>query len=287
MEYIGTSESVTGALGFGRWAVLRQDDWLHHAKRLAVGMRTRVRHLNERRPNMTVGNERGHWWAYCQACKQGGRLDKDHVLLQGPVEPLDRAQELTVPHDLRPVLGSEYEVTVGRFLASKGMMFPYLPKLWYSESRKRLCLQDPAGTWHGRDMTERSAAKWLHYGQPHIVGWSANGGTTVVTEDLFSMYKVMYALRIPHWESRMQQDLSVQSTLGAGLSVRAALALKNCRRIVWAYDGDKAGDDGYAQASKRMRVHGPKQYRARPPEGMDPKDMTCEAIREMIKEALA
>lgn len=260
--------------------MLRQDDWLHHAKRLAVGMRTRVRHLNERRPNMTVGNERGHWWAYCQACKQGGRLDKDHVLLQGPVEPLDRAQELTVPPDLRPVLGSEYETTVGRFLASKGMMFPYLPKLWYSESRKRLCLQDPAGTWHGRDMTERSAAKWLHYGKPHIVG--NIGHATVITEDLFSMFKMEYALRPgPHGL------LQVASTLGAELSAPAALALKNCRRIIWAYDGDKAGDDGYTQASKRMRVHGPKQYRARPPEGMDPKDMTCEAIREMITEALA
>ena len=256
--------------------MLPQDEWLPQAKRLAVGMRVRVHHGRERRPNMTVGNERGHFWAYCQSCKEGGKVSKDHVL-RAPTEPQEWGQELTVPDDLRPVLGSDYELPVGRFLASKGMMFPYLPKLWFSERARRLCLHDPVSGWHGRDMTERSSAKWLHYSKPQLAG--AVGKLTIITEDLFSMYKTMYALRATHQ--------AVASSLGAGIGVTAALALKDCTRIVWMYDGDKAGDDGFTQASKRMRVHVPKQYRARPPEGLDPKDMECESIRQLIERTLA
>ncbi|HVH93255.1 MAG TPA: hypothetical protein VM783_17960 [Candidatus Acidoferrum sp.] len=259
--------------------MLRQEEWLAQAKRLSVGMTARVKHGRERRANMVVGNDRGHWWAYCQACKQGGRLDKEHVLMALGTPLSDpSAFELLLPHDLRPVLGSDYEAVVGRFLASKGMMFPYLPKLWYSELTKRLCLQDDDGGWHGRDLTERSNAKWLHYGKPHIVG--RIGKTTVVTEDLFSMYKVRFALREAH------KPYCVATTLGAGCSVAAALALKDCTTIVWAYDGDHAGDEGFKSASKRMRVLVPKQVRARPPEGMDPKDMDCAEIRELIYEVL-
>lgn len=269
---------------------LPEHEWLPQAKRLAVGMRDVVRHRHERRPNMKIGNERGRWWAWCHACKEGAVLEKDHVLL-APGKALPEPSELSVPSDLRVVLGSDYEVTVARFLASKGMDMQMLPKLWYSETRKRLCLQDPWGSgWHGRDLTDRSAAKWLHYDKPALAGqWGTAGfegkGTTIITEDLFSMFKVWYAMRdVPRVGALY--PLHVASTLGAGCSTTAALALKNCRRIVWAYDGDKAGDDGFASASKRMRVHVPKQHRARPPEGMDPKDMTCEAIRKMIEEAI-
>ena len=256
--------------------MLPEDDWLPQAKRLAVGMRLRVRHGRERRPNMTVGHERGHWWAYCQSCKEGGKRDKEYVCRM-PAEAPGGTPSLTVPDDLRPVLGSDYEQPVGRFLASKGMMFPYLPKLWFSERTRRLCLHDPASGWHGRDITERSSAKWLHYSKPQLAG--EVGKLTIITEDLFSMYKTMYALRATHQ--------AVASSLGAGIGVTAALALKDCTRIVWMYDGDTAGDAGYLQASKRMRVHVPQQYRARPPEGMDPKDMACESIRQLIERTLA
>lgn len=254
--------------------MLREEDWLPHAKRLAVGMRTRVRHGRERRPNLVVGNESGRWWAYCQSCKEGAALDKEHVLLRGAPAPDPINPE--VPKDLRPAVGSDMEDSVGAFLARKGMMFPYLPKLWVSVSEQRLCLQDSSGGWHGRDITERRHAKWLHYSKPHIVG--EIGDCTVVTEDLFSMYKVAFAMR--------GTDVAVCSTLGAGCSQSAALALKNCKKIVWAYDGDRAGDAGYASASKRMRAFGSRQYRARPPEGLDPKDMDCASIRAMLKNTL-
>lgn len=197
---------------------------------------------------------------------------KEHVLLTSPIEVVEN--NLSVPTDLRPVIGSEFEDTVGRFLASKGMMFPYLPKLWISESARRLCLQDDQGGWHGRDLTGRSNAKWLHYSKPPLVGIVRC--CTVLTEDIFSMYKVRFALR-------NTSEIGTATTLGAGCSAAAALALKNCTTLVWAYDGDSAGDAGYKSGSKRMRALVPRQLRARPPEGLDPKDMDCEDIRELLK----
>lgn len=254
--------------------MIHEHDWLHHAKKLAIGMRMRVRHGRERRLNMTVANEKDRWWCYCQSCKEGGVVLKEHVLLGEPATPIVLA-DLTLPTDMRPVLGSEYEQAVGKFLATKGMMFPYLPKLWYSLQARRVLLQDDAGGWHGRDLTDKSNAKWLHYSKPHIVG--TIGDTTIITEDIFSMYKVRFAIR--HCK-----QIGVASTLGAGCSTTAALALKNCTTLVWAYDGDTAGDDGYKSASRRMRVLVPRQLRARPPDGMDPKDMDCAELRSLFKE---
>ena len=101
--------------------------------------------------------------------------------------------------------------------------------------------------WHGRDMLGRSAAKWMHYGSPGIAGVPKN--TTIVTEDIFSMFKVRYALRDLLVADR---DLAVVCTLGAGVGDKAVLALKNCQRIVWAYDADGAGDAGARNSSLRM-----------------------------------
>lgn len=251
---------------------LPEQDWLPKAKRLAVGMTMRVFHGHERRPNMTIGNERDRYWAYCQKCKQGARLDKEHVLLAAHYVAEER--QLSVPTDMvRAVGNADWELIVGRFLASKGMDYAYLPTAYVSPSARRLMLHDGVG-WHGRDLTERSNQKWLHYGCQFV---GTPGPVTILTEDLFSMYKLRYA---------MANTVAVCSTLGSSCGPAAALALKDCTTLVWAYDGDKAGDDGYAQASKRMRAFGPKQYRARPPDGKDPKDMDCNDLRVMIAEAL-
>ena len=266
--------------------MLPEHEWLAKAKRLAVGMRTRVLHRHEHRANMTIGNDKDRWWAYCQRCKEGGVVLKEHVLLNAPtacVQPPD----LTLPTDMLPVLGSDYEEAVGRFLASKNMMYPYLPPLYYSEKVRRVLLHDGAH-WHGRDLTGRSPAKWLHYGARFSGTPSA---CTVLTEDIFSMYKIRFALGttdpcVPTVHDSISGGTSVCCTLGAGIRDSSVLALKNCSELVWAYDADQAGDDGYTKASKRMRAFGSKQFRARPPEGLDPKDMDCTSIRAMILGAL-
>lgn len=256
--------------------MLPESDWLHIARRLSVGMRVRVRHRHETRSNMTVGNERDRWWAYCQRCHEGGVVTKEHVILSGPL--VHDVYELTVPPDSKPIAGSEFEIAVGRFLAAKGMMFPYLPPLHYSESRKRVLVPGDTGDWHGRDLTGRSMQKWLHYGSKFV---GLPGPITVLTEDLFSMYKLRFALR-----GRHLKDVCVCCTLGSGIHNSSVLALKEVKHLVWAYDGDAAGDDGYQRASKRLRPFGAKQSRVRPPDGLDPKDMDCQQLRDLIKEVL-
>lgn len=254
---------------------LPDSEWLDRAKRLPVGMRMRVQHRNERRHNLTIGNERDRWWAYCQACKDGGRIEKEHVLL-GPALADMPEPSRDPPTDRVRVVGSDYEAAVGRFLASKGMMFPYLPELWVSPSERRVMLFDGAH-WHGRDITERSHAKWMHWNSK-FSGIAAP--ITVLTEDLFSMYKVRFALR------EFAPSVAVCCTLGAIAGHAAVLALKSCDTLVWAYDGDHAGDAGFKQAQQRMRPFVRRQVRARPPEGKDPKDMDSQAIRDMIEGAL-
>lgn len=260
-------------------------EWLDVAKRLPVGMSQRVFHRRENRPNLIIANKRDRWTCYCQRCKEGSTVMKDHVLLNGSVELT--AADLKRPDDLARVLGSDYENLVGSFLARKGMMYPFLPELWFSVRAKRVLLQDPSGGWHGRDLTERSAAKWLHYDKQNIAGCVAKH--TVVTEDLFSMFKCMYALGARPAKRvyrALMPDLNVACTLGANCGTGAVLALQNCSTIIWAYDADQAGDSGYLQGSKRMRVFVPRQLRARPPEGLDPKDMQCKPLRDLIMEGL-
>src|SRR5262249_29103104 len=157
----------------------------------------------------------------CQRCKEGARMDKEHVLLGGPADDEKAPSRAEVPSDLKRVLGSGYEAAIGGFLASKRMMFPYLPKLWYSESTRRGCMQDECGNWHGRDLTGRSNAKWLHYGTPALGGKCGALQVAVVVEDMFSKFKVDYALRF-------MGSIHAVSTLGAGVSDKAALALKLC-----------------------------------------------------------
>lgn len=251
---------------------LLRHEWLGQAQKLAVGMTVRVFHKNERRPNLIISNLRGSYKAYCQACKVGDVVTKEHVLLTQ--QPVCTSTSLTRPSDLSALtITNEWAEVVGAFLARKNMMFPYLPELWVSAGTKRVLLQDDAGKWHGRDLTDQSTRKWLNYDNALFVG--NPGPRTVVTEDLFSMYKMRYALRGTDW--------SVCCTLGADCTTAAALALAEVKILVWAFDADKAGDEGYSRATKRMRPWGVKQFRARPPEGMDPKDMYCADILSMME----
>lgn len=262
--------------------MLPEHEWLPQAQRLAVGMRMRVRHRREGRANMTIANERDRWWCYCQRCKEGGVVLKDHVLLTAPTHAVG-AVELTMPTDVLPVMRSEFEEAVGRFLATKNMMFPYLPDLYFSQRARRLLLQDERGCWHGRDFTGKSDRKWLNYHGAKFVG--IPGPVTILTEDLFSKFKIEFAIRSAAHPG-VPLGTSVCCTLGSGIHDAAVLALKSCSHLVWAYDADKAGDDGYMQAQFRMRPFGLTQSRARPPEGLDPKDMDCESIRVMLQGAI-
>lgn len=250
--------------------------WLSKARSLAVGMRVRVRHGNESRENMVVANAADRWWCYCQRCHEGAVVMKDHVILSAAQGPADVSTVL--PDDIKPVLASEFELPVAKFLASKNMDQLYLPALFYSEKRKRLMLKDAAGKWHGRDLTGRSPMKWMNYSNAKAVGAVTVSYPAIVVEDLFSMHKLQYALK--------GAGVRVVCALGTGCSASLVYILMPADTIVWMFDADDAGDTGAEDGIQRMRPFVNRQVRARPPEGLDPKDMDCQSIREVIATAI-
>lgn len=246
--------------------MIPEEEWLAQARALAIGMKKRVYHRSERRPNMVVGNAPDRWWCYCQACKQGGVVQKEHVLLGIP--PATPDADLTMPHDLLPLAGSDWEVPTLRFLARKHMDCTYLPPLWFSASRQRLLLDTGHG-WMGRDITERSPQKWLTYNRSQYLGRVRAGQAAVVVEDTFSWYKVRWACR--DW-------CAVVCALGTQIKDSLTLELMQAGRVLWFFDGDDAGRKGAEAGAHRMRGLGVPSEARCAPLGMDPKDMTCDSI---------
>lgn len=250
---------------------LRKEQWLRAAKATALGSSVRIVHGNESRANLVVYNDADCWRAYCQRCKISQKVLKDHVRLG--VRTPKRPDMLTLPTDKVPVIDSEYERVVTEFLYEKGMAFEFLPDLYISPRARRLMFQDERGGWHGRCFTGSLNAKWLHYGTTGLVGTPMP--CTILTEDLFSMYKLKYAMR--------GQDCAVCSTLGTGITDKVVLALKNCVKIVCAYDADTAGDAGFTELRRRTKLFVREIVRARPPEGMDPKDMSVQDLIQLME----
>lgn len=255
-------------------ARLPDSEWLHLAKKLGVGSTSRHYHRREKRPNLVVGNEAGKWWAYCQSCKQGGVVEKDHVKITGGKAP-ESSSNLDLPRDMVPILELDEfsRDAVLRLLAEKNMDQMYLPPLYFSEQRKRMLLDTGQG-WLGRDTTGHSPQKWLTYDgtlwlesvKPHIMA--------LVVEDPFSFYKVKWALR--------DTDISVYSALGTVVRPALALQLLAHSFVVMFFDGDDPGEVGAKREAKKMRGMGVRSIARCAPTGFDPKDLTIQQIREYV-----
>jgi hypothetical protein len=254
---------------------LHKDDWLHIAKRLCVGARVRVQHGRERRQNMTVGHEGDHYWAYCQACKASGRVDKEHVRITDMKAPAE-SHSLVLPDDMVKVLDADKAVqdAVGGFLASKNMDPQYLPELWFSRSRCRLLFMHGC-EWLGRDTTGASMQKWLTFNQSNHLHHTWGTGLAVVVEDPFSYFKVRWALRD-------KPVYAVYSSLGTRMSDELMLLLLKSDHVTFFYDDDAAGHKGAATESHRLRALGVQAVARCATLGRDPKDMTIEEIRQHI-----
>lgn len=269
-------------------ARLPDEEWLHHAKKLSVGSRTRVFHRREGRPNLVIGNEAGKWWAYCQSCKAGGVVEKDHVRITGGSAPAS-STHLDLPRDSTPILELDEfsRDAVLRLLAEKNMDQMYLPPIHFSEQRKRMLIDTGQG-WLGRDTTGHSPQKWLTYDgtlwlgpNPGDVEQEAEGHGSkrlaVCVEDPFSFYKVRWALR----------DVPTVSTYcGLGTVLRPALRLHllNYPKVVCFFDGDPAGVSGAKRESAAMRGLGVRSVARCAPDGFDPKDLSIDDIRSFINE---
>jgi hypothetical protein len=259
--------------------MLPKEEWLQKAQRLAVGRTERLYHRRERRPNLVVGHDQDKYWAYCQACKEGGVQEKTHVRLTEKSPERERSN-LTLPTDLVAV-GDDpmYTALMLRFLQSKGVTYDMLPQpVQYSPSRKRILL-NYHGRWLGRDVTGDAKEKWLTYNHAEFLMSSPREfiGVSTVVEDAFSFFKVMYAV-IP------LRQVDVYCALGTRIKDSLTLAMLDAKQVVWMFDGDPAGYSGAAAGALRMRSLGVPSVAACAPPGKDPKDLTCDEIRSFIQE---
>ena len=250
-------------------------EWLPIAQRLPVGTTRRVLHRRESRPNLIIGHEHGHYWAYCQACKEGGKQAKTHVLVTGAKAPVN-STSLSLPTDMVRLDRCDLftQESIAAFLARKGMDLLFMPPVHYSADRKRLLIQTKQG-WIGRDLTGNSPQKWLTYSYGCVYLADAIKQHVIFTEDAFSWIKVSYTVATsPHW--------SCVCLLGTEL--RPKLLNEMLRRGVTSthffLDGDAAGAAGAKRGVRLLRPYFKSSRIGCAPQGMDPKDMPLARIRE-------
>ena len=270
---------------------LPDEVWLTAAKRLGVGMQGRHRHRSctssSDRENLTYKHLADRYVAYCQACKGAAVHIKEHVAF-GYVAPA-MSNLLTKPTDMRMLfeLEAHERANIADFLANKNMDVAYFDcALAFSPSRKRLVVYAHDGKIMGRDTTGRAISKWLTYDGQHYVepGEWTQGSPALLVEDTFSMHKVRWALR------GTGMDVAVYCSLGT--KMHASLFLKLLERhkeVASFYDGDQAGYNGCNDNDRELRALGIARSLTIPserycaPEGLDPKDMTIEAIRDHVR----
>lgn len=251
------------------------EEWLAQAKRLPVHGKTRVRHRREGRPNLVIGHDADRWWCYCQACKAGAVVQKEHVLITGRKAP-EGSTWLDLPADRLPLLSMDSfaQGAVLGLLAQKNMDAMYLPDLWFSDERKRLLLDTGQG-WLGRDTTGGSHQKWLTYSGTPYLGAPEGRDRAIVVEDPFSYYKVRWALR-------HETQHAVYCALGTAVKAALALQLRLHHRVTMFMDGDAAGYRGAEAGASKMRGLGVQAVARCAPPGLDPKDLTVQQIKEHV-----
>lgn len=278
---------------------MHQSEWLDEAKKVPVGQHRRVYHGAERRPNLVVWNNEESWSAYCHACGTGGKVWKkslQRVEVEAPVyrKYLNLNQCVTLP-----VLAQQYPSKYAAMvvlLHSKRMSTALLQryKPLYNLEDDRIVLRFN-GVYMGRDCTERSHAKWLHYHHDNPVGFvylqSKNTYRTrepvVMTEDVFS------AIKINHYTG-----LSTLCCLGVKISDELIEFILDCHAAsrtrthfstgvpiypIVCFDGDDAGDRGRLAARDRFGIRGIAFDEVRVPDGLDPKDLRPNELVELFK----
>jgi hypothetical protein len=265
---------------------LPMEEWLHLAQRLPVGSTSRTFHGRETRPNLIVGHEHSHYWAYCQACKEGGKQTKDHVLVTGTKAPAT-STDLSLPRDLIMVSKCDLftQESIAHFLAKKCMDMLYMPELWYSAERKRLLLHTKQG-WIGRDLTGNSHQKWLTYSRGCDYLCNNMAPNVVLVEDAFSWIKVDHALSSLLTTSHTVSTPPVWSAACLlGTEVRPSLLNRllsaGTNTVMFLLDGDTAGYRGATRGVRLLKPFLNSVRSTHPPPGLDPKDMQLRELRRL------
>lgn len=268
-------------------------EWLEDAKRVPVGQSRRVYHGAESRPNLQVFNNTDSWSAWCYACGKSGKVYKEvlqRVDTSAPVfhKYLSAADCVTLPElaRLHPERYKRLVVLLHKKRVSTALLAPYSPVYCLVDERLVFTFK---GASIGRDVTERSHAKWLHYhnnAQPleflYLRGEikHCTREPVVLVEDLFSAIKV-----------HKYTGLSTLWCSGTHISDAIIAFLTYPKRDVpfypvLAFDGDVAGHKAYRTASKRLGIRGVPFTSVVIPEGCDPKDLTHTELLTLFKGVL-
>lgn len=262
-----------------------QSEWLEDAKRVPVGQSRRVYHGAESRPNLVVYNNPDSYSAWCHSCQTSGYYPKEvlqRVDTSAPVfhKYLSAADCVTLPElaRLHPERYKRLVVLLHKKRVSTALLAPYNPVYCLVDERLVFTFK---GASIGRDVTERSHAKWLHYhnnAQPleFVAIAGAKPKIVVLVEDLFSAIKV-----------NRYTGLSTLCCLGTHISdsIIQHCITSNCYPVL-AFDGDNAGRKATRAASKRLGIRDVPFTSVVVPEGCDPKDLNSRELNELFKEVL-
>jgi hypothetical protein len=268
-------------------------EWLADAQRVPVGQSRRVYHGAESRPNLVVYNNPDCYSAWCHSCQKSGYVPKEvlqRVDTSAPVfhKCLSATDCVTLPELARghPEKFKRLTLLLHKKHMSGALIAPYSPV--YSLTDDRLVFTFK-GSSVGRDCTERSHAKWLHYhntAEPreflYLQGEITQGTRepVVLVEDLFSAIKV-----------HKYTGLSTLWCKGTHISDAIITFLTYPKRTVelypvLAFDGDVAGHKAYRTASKRLSIRAVPFTHVVVPDGLDPKDLNHTGLLTLFEGVL-
>ncbi len=265
---------------------LRDAEWLPQATQLPQGRTARADHGCGRTPSMQIGHSATEYWAYCHRCRKGGKQTKEYVMLQRTqrtVEPSNLPEVLLPLHRADDVV----QGFIRRSLVAMGASVPVqecMP-LFVARERdgtfrhERVYIRTPQGVL-SRALIDGAVPKVRNHrdgsgpAQTYAAEYSKNpeADTVVITEDVLSMYKVLWATGV-----------HVLSALGTRLSPAAVYHLLHggYSNVVVALDGDEAGRTGALKMQQDLEALGFNISVSVLPEDQDPKDLHKHELIEL------
>lgn len=255
--------------------------WLDKAKSLPVGYSARMRHCGLRWGNMVVRNEPTKWSAYCYRCKEYLAEPKTHtrVAPRAMVAKKYHSSDTILPPDTTRDVPDSVMAMVWKYGITKdGVLQEYI--IEYSHSTNRLYFRNR----HTHAVSSRYCGnstrypKWMH-SEPYtnVTGGYA-GGVIVLTEDFLSAVKVKEASMSVYPKLHA---VAVHGTYPKTEVLCSIMSYKP-KAVVLAFDADEAGDYATRAFRKVLRPICSNVVQMNIPRGMDPKDMSFDALRHEL-----